>query len=75
MTLAAPEHNEMNGQVEVTWRTLSTIAHSLLVHARVSEVYIHFSLIYMTDYIFPVLPINYIPIKYLIIKDSDTTMS
>ena len=34
-TLAAPEHQEMKGQVEVTWRTLHTIAHSLMVHARV----------------------------------------
>ena len=35
--LAAPEHQEINGQVEVTWRTLHTIAHSLMVHARVPE--------------------------------------
>ena len=28
LTLAAPKHQEMNGQVEVTWRTLRTIAHS-----------------------------------------------
>ena len=35
LTLAAPEHQEMNGQVEVTWRMLRTIAHSLMVHARV----------------------------------------
>ena len=35
LTLAAPEHQEMNGQVEVTWRTLHTVAHSLIVHARV----------------------------------------
>ena len=58
LTLAAPEHQEMNGQVEVTWRTLCTIAHSLMVHARVPEIYIHFSLIYTTDNIFPVLPIS-----------------
>ena len=32
-TLAAPEHQEMNRQVEVTWRTLRTDAHSLMVHA------------------------------------------
>ena len=32
LTLAAPEHQEMNGQVEVTWRTVRTIAHSLMVH-------------------------------------------
>ena len=58
LTLAALEHQEMNGQVEVTWRTLRTIAHSLMVHARVPEIYIHFSLMYTTDCIFPVLPIK-----------------
>ena len=36
LTLAAPEHQDMNGQVEVTWRTLSTIVHALMVHARVT---------------------------------------
>ena len=35
LALAAPEHQEMNGQVEVTWRTLRTVAHALMVHARV----------------------------------------
>ena len=58
LTLAAPEHQEMNGQVKVTWRTLRTIAHSLMVNARVTEVYVHFALMYMTDHIFPVLPIK-----------------
>ena len=48
----------MNGQVEVTWRTFRTIAHSLMVHARVPEVYIHFTLMYTTDHIFLVLPIK-----------------
>ena len=37
LTLAAPEHQEMNGQVEVTWRTLRTVAHTLMVHARFTE--------------------------------------
>ena len=41
LTLAAPEHQEINGQVEVTWRTLRTIARYLMVHAIVSEVYLH----------------------------------
>ena len=58
----------MNGQVEVTWRTLHTVAHALMVHARVPEVYVHFSLIYTTDHIFPVLPI-----KDLINEDGDPT--
>ena len=40
LTLAAPEHQEINGQVEVTRRTLRKIAQSLLVHARVLEAYI-----------------------------------
>ena len=42
----------MNGQVEVTWITLRTIAHFLMVHARVSEAYIHFELMYTTYHIF-----------------------
>ena len=35
LTLLAPEHQEMSGKFEVTWRTLRTVAHSLMVHARV----------------------------------------
>ena len=58
LTLAASEHQEMNGQVEVTWRTLRTVAHSLMVYARVPEVYVHFTLMYTTYHIFPVLPIK-----------------
>ena len=68
MTLAAPEHQEMNRQVEVTWITLCTVAHSLMVHARAPEVYVHFALMYTTDHIFLVLPI-----KDLINKDGDPT--
>ena len=68
LTLAAPKHQDMNRQVEVTWRTLRTIAHSLMVHARVSEAYINFALMYTTDHIFLVLPI-----KYMINKDGDKT--
>ena len=58
----------MNRKFEVTWRTLRTIAHSPMVRARVSEAYIHFSLMYMTDHIFPVLPI-----KDMINEDGDPT--
>ena len=58
----------MNRQVEVTWRTFRTVAHSLMVHARVPEVYVHFALMYTTDHIFPVLPI-----KDLINKDGNPT--
>ena len=67
LTLAVPKHQEMNGQVEVTRRTLRTIKHSLMVHDRVSQAYICFTLMYMAYNIFLVLPI-----KYLINKDSDT---
>ena len=62
--LAAPEHQEMNGQVEVTWRTLRTVAHSLMVHTRVPEVYVNFTLMYTTDHIFLVPPIKDIINKY-----------
>ena len=68
LRLAAPEYQDMNGQVEVTWRTLRIIAHYLIVHARVPEVYVHFALMYTTDHIFPVLKI-----KNIINKDGDTT--
>ena len=56
--MGIPQHQEINGQVEVTWGTLRIIAHSLMVHARVPEKYIHFALMYTTDNIFPVLPIK-----------------
>ena len=36
LTLAAPEHQEINRQVEVKRINLRTIAHSLMVHSRVS---------------------------------------
>ena len=58
----------MNRQVEVTRRTLRTVGHSLMVHARVLEAYVHVTLMYMTDHIFPVLPI-----KDLINEDGDPT--
>ena len=56
----------MNGQVEVTWRTLIKVSHPIMLHARVLEAYIHFAFIHTTDHILPVLPI-----KYLINKDGD----
>ena len=64
LMLSAPEHQEMNVQVEVTQSKLRTIAHSLMVHARVLEAYIHFELMNTSDHIIPLLPI-----KYLINKD------
>ena len=68
--LAAQEHQEMNGQVELTQKRLRTIAHSLMVHARVSEACIHFAFMYTTYHIFPVLPI-----KDLINEDGEPTTS
>ena len=50
----------------MTRKTLRTVAHSLMVHSRVSEAYIHFALMYTTYHIFPVLPI-----KDLINEDGD----
>ena len=58
----------MNVKVEVTWRTLRIVSHSLMVHARVLEAYVHFTLMYTTDHMFPVLPI-----KNLINKDGNPT--
>ena len=66
--LVTPEHEEVNRQVKVTWRTLRIIAHHIMVHARASEAYIYFSLMYTTDHIFLVLPI-----KDLINNDGDPT--
>ena len=43
LTIAAPEHQEMNGQVEVTRRTLRIVAHSIMVHNRLSNAYFHFA--------------------------------
>ena len=48
----------------MTWRTLCTIAHALMVHAGVSEAYIHFALMYTTYHIFLVLPIKDLIKKY-----------
>ena len=69
LSLAAPYHQEMNGQVEVTWKTLRTITRLIMVHARVSEKYIHFALMYITDHIFTV-----IPIKHLVNPDGEPTI-
>ena len=58
----------MNGHVEVTRKTLRTIAHSLMVQTRVSEAYIHMALIYTTYHIF-----SFLPIKHMINKYDDPT--
>ena len=59
----------MNSQVEVTWRTLRTILHSIMVHAQVLDEYIHFALMYTTHNIFPVLSM-----KNLTNQNGETTM-
>ena len=56
----------MNAQVEVTRRTLRTIAHYIMVLARVMEAYIHFALMYTKNHIFTV-----VPIKDMINEDTD----
>ena len=56
--LAALDYQEMNRQVEVTWITLCTITHSLMVHAQFLGAYIHSALIYTADHIVLVLPIK-----------------
>ena len=68
LTLADPEHLEINGKVKFIWRTLRTIAHLLMVNARVLEAYIHFASMYTTDHILPVLAI-----KDLINEDGNPT--
>ena len=35
LELVPPYHQEINGQVEVIWQTLQTIAHSIMVHAQI----------------------------------------
>ena len=68
MELAAPEHQKMNGLIKVTQITVFTIEQSLMVHARVLEACINFTLMYTTNRIFPVLPI-----KDLINEDGEPT--
>ena len=56
--LAAKDHKYINDQVEVTWQLLRTIAHSIFVHAQVSDKYLYFALMYTTDHKSTVLPIK-----------------
>ena len=64
LSLAAPDHQEMNSQVEATWRKLRTITLSIMVHTRVSDEYLHFALMYMTDHIFPVIRTKHLVNQY-----------
>ena len=58
----------MNFQVGVKWQTFWTIAHSIMVHGRVSYKYVHFELLYKINHILPV-----IPTKNLVNKDVEPT--
>ena len=49
----------------MTWRILRAIAHSIIVHTRVLDEYIHFPLMYMTHNTFTVLPIKYLLNHYV----------
>ena len=57
LSLAAPDHQETNGRVEVKWSTWRTISSSIMLHAQVSDEYIDIVLMKTTDYIYFVLPI------------------
>ena len=65
IVVGIPQHQK---GYHLSLRTLRTIAHSLMVHIRVLEAYIHFELMYTTYQIFPVLPM-----KDMINKDGDAT--
>ena len=41
LEISSPDHQEMNGQVEVTWGTLQTITYLIMVHTQVYEKNIH----------------------------------
>ena len=68
LSLEAPDYQEINGQVEVTWQTLRTITRLIMVHTWVYDKCIHFSIMYTTDHIFTVLPI-----KHLVNQDGEPT--
>ena len=70
LTLEVMEHQEVNGKFKVTCRTMYTITYSLMVQAKVSEAYIHFALMYMSDHILKLLPF-----KDLINEDGELNRS
>ena len=70
LTLAAPEHQEMNGIVESTWKNIRTIAHAQLNFGRVEESLTHFALIHAAHVIVPVLPL-----RDLVNEDGEQTTS
>ena len=68
LELSAPDHQEMNVQVEVTWQKFLIITHSVIVQTQVSYEYIHFTLMYTNYHILPCLPI-----KHLVNQDGGPT--
>ena len=58
LTIAAPEHQEMNNIAESTGKNINTIAHSQMNFERVEEKFNHFALINTAHVIMPVLPLR-----------------
>jgi len=57
LSLAAPKKQYQNHLAERTWQTTSTIACTLLVHARLPDTFWYHAVVYATD-IFNVLPVQ-----------------
>ena len=68
LSLVPSYHLDIIGPIELTRPTLQTIAHSIILHALVSDKYIKISLIYTTHHLFIV-----IPIKHLVNQDGEPT--
>ena len=46
LTIAGPKHQEQNGFVEVTYKSLGKMARSMLVHARLPMTFYHLAIDY-----------------------------
>jgi transposase InsO family protein len=57
LTLAAPKKQYQNHLVECTWQTISSMGRSLLVHARLPDIFMYHALTYAC-HIFNVLPVR-----------------
>jgi transposase InsO family protein len=57
LSLAAPKKQYQNHLAECTWQTIGTMAHSLLVHARLPDSFMYYALVY-SCHIFNVLPVK-----------------
>jgi transposase InsO family protein len=56
LILAAPKKQYQNHLAEHTWQTISSMGHSLLVHARLPDIFMYHALVYAC-HIFNVLPV------------------